>query len=1032
LILDPAREDSPGGPGESSSFRFRGIPIASEYRLKVFRISRQAPLLLLFFFSGACGLLYELIWIRMAGTVIGNTTHAVGTVVGVYMAGLALGARLGGRAADRRSGLSLLRLYGLLELGVALSALLVPLLLRLGEPFVGALWKMTEEAAPLYAVARIILIGITLLVPTTLMGATLPVLSRFLTGTEGELAGEAGRAYAINTFGGVAGTLAGGFWLIPSFGLWITLLSAVAINFTVAALAIRMGRRESAALPPPPTRAPTLPTGAVAVAAFSGFTSLLYEVAWSRSLVLSLGSSVQALTLILSSFILGLALGSAIASRVAVKAKNPVLPLAGIQLAVGIVAILLIPFLGSLPVRVANLVDSSGDSFHALLAGEFFLISAVLLVPAMLLGAIFPVVCRYAGGSAEAAGRTVGAVYSWNTVGSIAGTVLGSFVLAPLLGLSATIRLAATVNFALAAGLLALSRTGYRPASVMPLVGVLVLWLLPSWNPGVLSSGSYLYGRTYVQGARATAVSLDRFVGDFSPPLAEYWDAYGLVSVHQQGPVLSLRVNGKVDASTGELDSQTQLYVGHLPLLHHPAPKQVLVIGLGGGFTLGAATRHPEVERIDCVEISSAVVRGASHFADVSGHPLEDPRVHLHIGDGRTLVRFSRDFYDVIISEPSNLWVSGMANLFTREFFEEGRRRLAPGGCFCQWIYASGLEVRDFKQVLRTFYSVFREGSLWEVQPGSDYLLLGGERLARPDYRMLDARLLSSASLRKDLEEPGLPGALGLVGHLVTDAEEARAIAGPGALITDDLPSIEFTAPRSLHRETRVDTLSLLDHFRAEPVETTHFAGLDADLARKIARRREDRHLFARSVKAYWQGSYDLTFQLLEEAGRELGRDRQMLSFREDVMKSLVTQASQSLAAGDSDGALEKMKRIPRSSAQWGAAQLEMAKVYRAGSRNELARHAYRDALTDARSAFDACIGLASLAEEEGHLTEATVVWREAVRLRPDLVPARVRLASSLVQEGRLQEARQVVEEALRIDPKDSNAHQLWEALNRR
>ena len=956
---------------------------------------RRPVILALFFISGACGLLYELVWIRMAGTIIGNTTYAVGTVVAVFMGGLAWGAWRGGRAADRRSGAALLRLYGTLEAGVALSAAIVPFLFAASDPLFRVLWNAVGEITPLYAGLRILLVTVILIVPTGLMGATLPVLSRFLSDSRDTAAREAGRAYAINTLGGGAGTLAAGFWMIPTLGLRATLLGGSALNLTIGLVAILLARGKGGAVAPTLSTEPPPRRLALAVSAISGLASLAYEVAWSRSLALSLGSSIQALTLILAAFILGLALGSAIASRFAARTKEPTRGLALLQAGAGLAAILLLPLLGDLPIHVADLVSSLDTSYEKLLLAEFALIALAILVPATILGAVFPFACRLAVGSDDAIGRTVGAVYTWNTLGSIAGTLVATFGLVPLLGLSRTIRLAATLNLGVALFLMARSTGMRRGLVALPAAAILLAWILPSWKPGVMTSGSYLYGKVYVERARETNENLATFVEKFSPPEAEYWDAYGLASVHRLDQVLTLRVNGKPDASTARADMRTQLFVGHVPLLHHPAPRRVLVIGLGAGFTLGAVTRHEEVEKIDCVELSSAVVRAASHFDDASGRPLQDRRrVHLIVGDGRNLVRFTRDSYDVIISEPSNLWVSGMANLFTKEFFEEVRARLTPGGIFGQWMCAFRLDAEDFRRVLHTFYDVFPEGSVWEVFPGGDYLFLGSDRPNPVKFSELETRL-ASPGVKKDLDDPDTRGALGLSGHLVTDARGARAHAGTGPLVTDDRLTIEFTAPRSMHRDSPAALLTFLNAARSEPVERTHFPDLDEVLARRISRQREERRLHALSVV------------VLEEA-------------------------TKLLTAGQAASAIPSLLQVPRSSSLWAKAQILLGKAYGMTGQRADARARYREVAADPTVSLDAFAGLAQISQEEGLPAQATGFWREAIRINPNMVDLRLGLVSSLMQEGRFAEAKEACLGALRLNENHPQARKILEALERR
>jgi len=987
-------------------------------------------LLVLFFISGASGLLLELVWIRMAGTVIGNTTFATGTVVAVFMGGLALGSRLGGREADRRQGPALVRLYGSLEAGVALASLAVPFLLQASKPLYVALWASVGEVTPLFAGLRIVLVTVVLIAPTTLMGATLPVLSRILSSAGAGMAREAGWAYAVNTLGGVAGTLAGGFLLIPALGLERTLVTAAGLNLGLAAASFALARKaksESAEVPPtahPPGK------GALLLAAFSGFTALSYEVAWTRSLVLSLGSTVQALTLILSSFILGLALGSALASRMVIRVKEVSGAIGGVQSILGAAALVLLPILGRAPLFVAGLFGSGVRSYDSLLVWESLLIGLVILGPATLLGAIFPLACHLAAGSDGAVGRTVGAVYAWNTFGSIAGTLLATFGFIPWLGVSWTIKGIALLNLGLGGALLARSSRGRRMAWAPVAAGVCA-WAVPGTSARLMTSGAYLYGPTFAREAESLGVDLSEVVAAQSPPLAEYWDAYGLVSVHAEGPARFLRINGKVDASTGSgsLDMLTQLYAGHLALLHHPDPRRVLVIGLGSGSTLGAVVRHP-VEHVDCVEISPGVVRAAAYFAEATGHPLADRRVHLMVGDGRNLVQFSRDLYDVIISEPSNLWVSGMAHLFTRDFFEEVRRKLTPRGIFCQWIYSSGLEAEDFRLVLRTFFGAFPAGSLWEIHPGGDYLLLGGERIDPLPYDQFEARA-SAPGVGEDLGDPGLPGALSVGGHLLGEAREVRVVAGPGPAMTDDHPTLEYSAPRSLYRETRAATLRMLEPLRLDSVERSHYDGLREETANLLAQRRMDRGLLARAVESYWTGGWAESLRLLDGMGKIVGRDRQMLSYRESVLAGLVTEGGQRLSAGDLDGAIGRIRVVPVSSPHRGQLAARIAQACRQAGRPGEARGFFAEALSDPASSFDALLGLGEPAEAEGRPQEAESRWREAIRLRPDVGSARLRLAAFLVGGGRIAEARAVCQEALRINPADANARQMLEALPR-
>jgi spermidine synthase len=787
--------------------------------------------LFLFFASGFCGLVYEVVWIRAAGTALGNTTHATGTVVAVYMAGLALGARLGGRRADRLSPRRCAALYGALELGAAAAAVAVPFLLRGSEPLAGWGYRRLGEDHPAFLLLRAGLVAAALLPPTLLMGATLPALARFLAAGAPDPARETGRAYAVNTLGGAAGTLAAGFALIPAFGLWATTLGVAALNAAVGAAALALARAprgeegtaaETAAPPgpaaPPPPLAPRL------LVALGGAAALVYEIAWTRALVLSLGSTVYAFTLILAAFILGLAGGSALAARLLPRVRDPRPALALAQTGAGLTALLLLPFLGDAPVRLGSLLARFGRDFERALALESAAVGLFIFVPTLFMGAAFPLACRWAGVSERGLGRAVGSLLAWNTSGSIAGTLLASFALVPALGLDATIAVAASANLVAGAALFLAARPRFRAAAAAAALAVPLAWALPRWDPGTLSAGARLYG--------------PRFRGEV---LAYAWDSYGLATVHRdsRGHLL-LKVNGKTDGSTGPEDMATQRQLGHLPLLHHPRPRRVLVIGLGLGVTAAAVARHP-IELLDVVELSPAVARLAEHFREANEDVLRDPRTRLTVGDGRAAVRFGREPYDVILSEPSNLWISGMASLFTRDFLEEVRRRLAPGGLACLWVHAYRLDPDDFRCVVRTFFSAFEHGSFWEVSPEGDYLLMGSPEPLRRPLSLLVARL-AEARLGGHLPER-TPAAV--LGGLLAAAPAARGFAGAGPILTDDHCLVEYTAPKAMHRESGARTLALLDALRRAPAERELYEGEGLE---EVARRRELRRRQAERI----------------------------------------------------------------------------------------------------------------------------------------------------------------------------------------
>jgi spermidine synthase len=902
----------------------------------------------------------------------------------------------------------------------------VPLLLSASEPVFHVLWNAVGELPALYAALRVLLMGLVLVVPTTLMGATLPVLTRYLSDSSQAAAGEAGRAYAINTFGGVAGTLASGLWLIPAFGLRATTAVAVGLNLAIAAAALLLARGKSGTTEPALAAEASPRRLALVVSALSGFSSLIYEVAWTRSLVLSLGSTVYAFTLILTAFILGLAAGSALSSRFLRRVTRPEAALALIQALIGIAAIALFHALGDLPIRMAPTAGQYRDHYGDLLVAHAKLIAVFVFIPTLLIGAVFPFTFRLASGSDRSVGRSVAAVYTWNTLGSIVGSLAASFVLVPMLGLATSIRIAASINLLVAAGVMLASPLP-RPAAVAPLLAAGVAWLIPAWDARVLASGAYLYGKDYEDTARALHIDLKTYLARESTILGEYWDAYGLTTVHRsEDGNLSIRVNGKADASTGTSDLPTQRFVGHLGMLHHPAPQRALVIGLGSGVTLGAVGCHP-VRQVDCVEISPAGVRAAEYFASANGSILKDPRVRLVIGDGRNAVQFAKEPYDVIVSQPSNLWISGMANLFTRDFFAMASRHLSKGGIFCQWVQAYRLPLDDFQSILRTFFEVFPHGSLWEVFPGKDYIMIGSLDPVRVAYADLESRM-ASPSMQHHFDGLTVPGAAGLLGHLITTAEAVRRNVTSAALLTDDLSHIEYSTSRAMLSYYQPRTIAWVDELWKIGLDPDVYPGLRAG---PVEKSRESRRRIA-TVIAYESEQRTprevLEFLAVQTSG--LGDDEPTRHHFEQFAYLARLQARYLRESGKFAEALRVLAAIPRESKHYPDALFERAHVALAAGKLTEARRSTEQLLREYPGSFGALCIEAQAAEDEGKVDEAVRRWTRATELRAD-ASAYAHLAGCLQKASRTDAARAACRKALELDPEQPSARRLLDQLGK-
>jgi len=826
-----------------------------------------------FFVSGALGLMYEVIWLRMLGLVFGHTVHAITTVLAAFMGGLALGGLLLGRWAPRIR--NLIGAYGLLEFAIGVYCALIPLLLALTSSLYLAVHRTLSLSYNASSVVQFLLIFLLLLVPTTLMGGTLPILSQAVVKGKLRLGRTVGALYAVNTFGAVTGVSLAGYVLLPALGNRSTTMLAAIGNVTVGVLAITYSRREpeptqrpdalqlqaSPALAPPNSMSVGgwLTLGALGI---SGAISMAYEVAWTRALTLVIGSSTYAFTAMLVTFLAGIAGGSALYAWLwGSKPASPTV-FAALQAAIGISFMAILLVYERMPEFFLAALRWSGSAVFVQIAVS----ASSLFLPALLIGATFPCAAAVATRGAARVGKDVGEAYAVNTLGAIAGIVLAGFILVPAIGVQASVKLGIALNLFLAAALFAVPP---RSTVVWPWGGLaamlvgLGVFLVPQWDQRVMSGGPGVYANVYLQKAE-TAPLFDILRNRDSEVLFYRDGISGTVSVHREGRTLFLRVNGKTDASNAS-DMPTQLMLGHLPLLAHRDPRTVLVIGLGSGITTGAVARHP-VERLDVVEIEPAIVEASRFFAWENGDALRDPRVHTVIADGRNFLLATPNRYDVIISEPSNPWIGGLASLFSVEFFQLARQRLEPDGIMLQWVQGYHLQPEDLRMIVRTFMTVFPGTSIWNTTTG-DFLLLGRGEPAPLDLKLVERRF---PRIRADLLGIGVQAWPGLLGFFMLGEEDAGRFSENARLNTDDWLPLEFSAPRALYLDTTMSNHKLVQGFRtAELPNLTE--GSKAFLQRPEVR--------------YWIGAAYLKRQMAEAA---LAQFQQALQLYPENIPSLI------------------------------------------------------------------------------------------------------------------------------------------------
>jgi len=673
-------------------------------------------LLPLFFLSGATALTYQTLWVReLQVELFGTSTFAISTVLAGFMAGLALGGLAMARHADRLR--YPLAVYGWLEMGIGLYALAFPWLVGALQPVYLEAWRALSPDPVTFGLIQFSLVTTTLILPTAAMGATLPLLARFATERLGAAGGRVGTLYAVNTLGAVAGTALCGFWLLPGLGRGTTTVIAACANLALGIAAVALsawtGDRQTEVVDDLPSdRAPSGRLAVVAVAiGLAGFAALAYEVAWTRLLGLMLGASTYAFSIMLLSFLVGIALGGALGGPLAdrVLARRGVvgvlLAFALVEVAIALVSYATMYLYPQLPVYYVWLFDALKAAVRPERAWEVSLALAALVMtpPAVLMGMHFPLAVRAVIGDRTRLGAPVGIVYGVNTLGGVAGAFLAGFVLLPSVQLQGTIYVAA-VSELLAAGVLlvAVARApgwrriggGIAGSVVVVAVALPVLAARPPWEPMLMTAGMYTYVNNFGDHSREGiyAYAVEKY------ELVYYAEGLSTVVTVARSPRtgnLWLANNGKIDAST-EGDLPTQVLCSLLPMMYVEDPERVLVIGLASGITVGAVSQIEEIDHIEVVELEPRMEEAARHFGPYNYDVLDNPRVELVFNDGRNHVLLAEPgSYDVIVSEPSNPWITGVSNLFTREFLEIGKTRLREGGVWSQWIQMYGMAPED-------------------------------------------------------------------------------------------------------------------------------------------------------------------------------------------------------------------------------------------------------------------------------------------------------------------------------------------------
>jgi spermidine synthase len=793
---------------------------------------RLLIVVLLFIFSGLASLVYQVVWFKQLSYFLGNTTYSQSVVLATFMGGLALGAWYWGKKADKFS--NNLRLFAYLEIALALYCFFYNPIFNFTEnQFIGLVKTLDLPSdSSLVLLLKLIVSSLTMLLPTFLMGGTLPVLVRFLNNQSSLVGTNVAVLYFVNSLGAVLGTVLAGFFLLQYFGLKGSIYIGATLELAVGVLALSVSRTFSSAEPRSERinakvkRDKEVESSQELIsekqfkiilwmAALTGLCSMIYEVAWLRILIPILSSSTYSFTIILTVFITGITLGSYLVYKYQNKIKRAMRFVAYCQIGIVLSILLSLPLYERVPFTIWSVVSNSDfiqTSYNSYLVLQFILIFFLMIIPTIFMGMTLPILSRIAIRRISDSGQTIGRIFALNTLGTVVGSIGAGLVLIPTIGIRNTITLALLINILIA--YFAISNGAMLTKNTKRILTIST----------ALASVVYLTTVNQENWAHAIMISdIPRKINRDDPPESykEFFDysqnankikfykegVGGTIVVGQYGEEFFLVTNGKGDANSVS-DLRTQVSLGLTPVTLHPSPDSIFVIGFGAGTTIGHAASHPAVKYADVAEISAEVVEASSFFEIINNKPLSNSKVNVIRDDGVSALRLSNKKYDIIISQPSNPWSAGVGNLFTDEFFRDCKEHLRPSGMVAQWFSLYEMDDKSLRLILRTALQQFQHVSLWHIGK-SDILLICTEHEQNFDLAQIQS---SFDKVRGGFEKIDIYSVSAFLSQQLTaDMTTIKQYAGKGKINTENHPYLELWAPKAYYLNTRPTQFEVLD-----------------------------------------------------------------------------------------------------------------------------------------------------------------------------------------------------------------------------
>ena len=968
----------------------------------------------LFFFSGISSLIYQIVWTRMLTLVFGHTIYSVSVVLSAFMAGLGLGSYLWGTTIDK--GGKPLLIYGKIELLIGLSAACLSILFSNFSPIYAWLYQSLPNIFFQTGLLKIVLAFFLVLIPTVLMGATLPIMAKYFVTEETSTGKQVGYLYSINTFGAAAGCLLAGYFLIEHFGVLQTAAIAACVNIFIGILCVWSFKKHEPATPigwnlpkPAPLSLQIEKENIIWIVTsfLCGFTALAYEVVWTRILVFGIGSTVYSFSLMLANFLFGITVGGLLIVPFFKRNIDLRLLLTLFQIGIGSYLIfsiyqsswLLSSFIR--PLKLENPIT------------EFWIdmqnASALMFIPTILFGMSFPVLTHLVTRGSENVGNSLGTIYGINTLGGILGSLVAGYLLLPNLGFQQTQVLLAMVNFS--AGILLFASSSYISRLTRNGIAIFATGLLAFlciYMPDNLLKDIFLRN-SLGKKEPETLIYLDE---GLTTTVAVFNDDDDNLGIKRK----SLILNG-VNMSASHIHSRKYMtLLSYIPLLLNENPKDILVICFGTGLTSGAAGVYPGINSVDAVDISPGVFNAAHFFSDENFNAITNPKINKIVQDGRNHLLTTSKTYDVITAEPPPPTNAGAVNLYTKEYYELTKKALNPGGMVSQWIPLHSQTKTHIYEHFQTFLNSFPYVMSW-YPVKQELILIGSNDPINLDFREIEKRLKHPAT-NEVMRKIRFENPFTLLGSMWFLKDELKNMAAKHRLITDNNPSLEFFHSSSdvISREVAYQFLKNRVSFDKVFPKIKNLVSTDKEIFKSFW----DQRINAEYAENVFQlGVNHVNKKNLIEA---IEKFKEAVKLNPSFVLAHYFLGNTFATIGNFKKAETYLRSAIRLKPDYAAAYNDLGNTLVAQSKLEDALVQYTTAIKIKSDYFDAYINLGIYWDNKDEFDKALPQFKKAIQIQPKNAHGYFTLANSLYNNKNWEEAIENYRVSLKLKPELTQA----------